>query len=48
MLAEMFMLRLEAATHVTGEPKQTSRYVPFDKVTFGGFKAQRAKPAPAR
>ena len=42
MLAEIFMIRLEmAAAHMTGEPKATDRHVPFDKATFGGFKAER-------
>jgi hypothetical protein len=48
MLAEMFIIRLEMAARMTGEPKPADRYVPFDKATFGGFKVQRVRPAPPR
>jgi hypothetical protein len=41
MLAEMFMIRLEAVTRIVERPKQRSVHVPFDIGTFGGFKSER-------
>ena len=48
MLAEIFMIRLEAATRMTDRPKPRCLHVPFDKATFGGFKSERVRPAEAR
>jgi hypothetical protein len=41
MLAEMFMLKVEAAARLADQPKQTSPHIAFDKATFAGFKSER-------
>ena len=39
MLAEIFLLKLEAALRASNEPlASTSQYVPFNLATFGKFK----------
>jgi hypothetical protein len=43
MLAEMLMIRLEAVTRRVERPNQPSVHVPFDRGTFGGFKAERVR-----
>ncbi|HTP91357.1 MAG TPA: hypothetical protein VMJ52_06465 [Xanthobacteraceae bacterium] len=44
MLAEIFMIRLEAAmTATTAQRPAAARFVPFDRGSFGGFKADRAR-----
>jgi hypothetical protein len=43
MLAEMFMIRLEAVTHKVERPQQNPRHVPFDRASFDGFKSERVR-----
>jgi hypothetical protein len=43
MLAEMFMIRLEAVTRIAERPQQRSVHVPFDVASFGGFKSERVR-----
>jgi hypothetical protein len=43
MLAETFMIRLEAVTRIVERPQQRSAHVPFDRSTFGGFKSERVR-----
>jgi hypothetical protein len=47
MLAETFMIRLEAVTRIVERPQQRSVHVPFDMGPFGGFKSERVRRVPA-
>jgi len=47
MLAEIFMLRMEAAAQKIAKAAQSGTYTPFDKTSFGGFKRERVRRAPA-
>jgi len=47
MLAEIFMIRLEVTARTVAGPTPAGRFVPFNKITFGEFREQRIKAAPA-
>ena len=47
MLAEIFMLRMEAAAQKIAKAAQSGTYIPFDKTSFGAFKRDRVRRAPA-